>query len=265
MDRYVGKVCPYCKTVLKEDDDIVVCSQCDMPHHKDCWIENQGCTTFGCLGTIQSPGGSGVAAAAANANPYTAQSPYANPVPVTAPYSAGQQVIQPQFAPKTQAISPGWTYVTPSAYAPLDASGMAKDEEDSYIQTKLEYYKAKFAQMRRTGSKGSWNWSAFLAGPLWFIYRRMYGWGFALLGLEFVLSRMQNAYLILFQLGVTIVVGAMGNSLYMAQIDRCVNEGKYLHASQKSLHVDKNGGVNSTAVILAILGYWALLTLFSGI
>ena len=54
MNEYVGKICPYCKTELKENDDIVVCSICDMPHHKDCWIENQGCTTFGCLGTIKA-------------------------------------------------------------------------------------------------------------------------------------------------------------------------------------------------------------------
>ena len=54
MNDYTGKVCPFCKTEFKPNDDIVVCSECDMPHHKDCWIENQGCTTFGCLGTIKS-------------------------------------------------------------------------------------------------------------------------------------------------------------------------------------------------------------------
>ena len=26
-----------------------------MPHHKECWVENQGCTTFGCTGSITSP------------------------------------------------------------------------------------------------------------------------------------------------------------------------------------------------------------------
>ncbi len=36
-------------------NDIVVCSRCDMPHHKECWIDNRGCTTFGCDGTISSP------------------------------------------------------------------------------------------------------------------------------------------------------------------------------------------------------------------
>lgn len=55
MNRYIGKKCPYCKTELKQTDDIVLCSACRMPHHKDCWIANNGCTTFGCLGTIDRP------------------------------------------------------------------------------------------------------------------------------------------------------------------------------------------------------------------
>ena len=54
MNDYTGKICPYCKTGFKAGDDIVLCSACDMPHHKDCWIENQGCTTFGCTGTIKA-------------------------------------------------------------------------------------------------------------------------------------------------------------------------------------------------------------------
>ena len=53
MNDYVGKICPYCKCKFEENDEVVVCSDCEMPHHKDCWIENQGCTTFGCSGTIQ--------------------------------------------------------------------------------------------------------------------------------------------------------------------------------------------------------------------
>ena len=52
--EFVGKICPFCKGEIKEDDIIVKCSKCDMPHHRDCWVENQGCTTFGCDGTIQS-------------------------------------------------------------------------------------------------------------------------------------------------------------------------------------------------------------------
>ena len=56
MTEYVGKICPYCKCTIREDDDVVICSECEMPHHRDCWVENQGCTTFGCTGTIQGVG-----------------------------------------------------------------------------------------------------------------------------------------------------------------------------------------------------------------
>ena len=55
MNNYIEKICPYCKAKFTEDDNIVVCSDCDMPHHIDCWRENQGCTTFGCSGTISAP------------------------------------------------------------------------------------------------------------------------------------------------------------------------------------------------------------------
>jgi RNA polymerase subunit RPABC4/transcription elongation factor Spt4 len=47
---FTGKICPYCMTKIKEEDDLVVCSICEMPHHRECWIENGGCTTFGCMG-----------------------------------------------------------------------------------------------------------------------------------------------------------------------------------------------------------------------
>jgi predicted amidophosphoribosyltransferase len=46
-------ICPYCKTELTEADNPVYCSVCEMPHHRDCWAENGGCTTFGCTGTIR--------------------------------------------------------------------------------------------------------------------------------------------------------------------------------------------------------------------
>ena len=51
---YIGKICPYCRTAFANGDDVVICSECNMPHHKECWIENQACTTFGCRGTIDA-------------------------------------------------------------------------------------------------------------------------------------------------------------------------------------------------------------------
>lgn len=48
MENYIGKVCPFCKTEIKEGDSVKVCPACNIPHHEGCWEENKGCTTFGC-------------------------------------------------------------------------------------------------------------------------------------------------------------------------------------------------------------------------
>lgn len=49
-DEYVGKVCPYCRFPIKPGETIVVCPECQVPHHEDCWRENGSCTTYGCTG-----------------------------------------------------------------------------------------------------------------------------------------------------------------------------------------------------------------------
>ena len=48
MENYIGKTCPFCKTEIKEGEEIKVCPACGIPHHAGCWDENKGCTTFGC-------------------------------------------------------------------------------------------------------------------------------------------------------------------------------------------------------------------------
>lgn len=48
MSEYVGKICPFCKTEIREEEVVKVCPECDIPHHEGCWKENGGCTTFGC-------------------------------------------------------------------------------------------------------------------------------------------------------------------------------------------------------------------------
>jgi hypothetical protein len=40
--------CPYCQTNIKESADKIICPSCHTPHHKECWEENRGCTTYGC-------------------------------------------------------------------------------------------------------------------------------------------------------------------------------------------------------------------------
>ncbi len=47
-DNYKNKICPYCQSRLKKGADITVCFACGVPHHRECWDENSGCTSYGC-------------------------------------------------------------------------------------------------------------------------------------------------------------------------------------------------------------------------
>jgi len=35
---------------MLESQSVIWCSECDMPHHRECWNANGGCTTYGCGG-----------------------------------------------------------------------------------------------------------------------------------------------------------------------------------------------------------------------
>ena len=48
MENYIGKICPFCKTEITQNDTVKVCLACGIPHHEGCWEENRGCTTPGC-------------------------------------------------------------------------------------------------------------------------------------------------------------------------------------------------------------------------
>ncbi len=54
MSDAAQKTCPYCQTPIQPGEQVVFCSACAIPHHRECWEESQGCTTFGCRGAASS-------------------------------------------------------------------------------------------------------------------------------------------------------------------------------------------------------------------
>jgi hypothetical protein len=40
--------CPFCLCDMDPGQHVVVCPECGLAHHADCWEENEGCCTFGC-------------------------------------------------------------------------------------------------------------------------------------------------------------------------------------------------------------------------
>ena len=292
MNDYTGKICPYCKTEFKPGDDIIVCSECDMPHHKDCWVENQGCTTFGCLGTIKAADNTASSVTATQMN-------YEDSRNTSAPVNSGvvfctqcgtqnantssfcshcgnRLAAVPERAPQPPVYSQAnpnnsnpYSYVNQqsnpyqtqnqyqnsgyNAYQSYQTAGVDADVQQ-LVGTKTEYYIPKFQMMKSQGKSSSWNWAAFWVTPYWMMYRKMYGYAAAVLAADIIISLIGSTFLSLLTFGGYITFGILGNSIYMKYLEGKANQAKAMNEPYKSQFIASNGGVNTTATVLAIIG-----------
>ena len=278
MNQFVGKVCPYCKGEFTENDDVVVCSECEMPHHKDCWIENQGCTTFGCNGTIENP----------ELMSRKTDSPDIDAEFNIELFPSDSDFIQAYCPACGSAHDPtdmfckhcGHTFslqnlntvrqvpnvVGDQQYvggAPQQPSyGLASDGEERYIVQNIGYYQRKFHKMRSGNKSTSWNWAAFFLAPYWCIYRKMYGIGAGVLGGAFVLSLLGVIGSVLLLAGY-VVFGIFANGLYMQYVQKQNTVGSSLQEPMLTQHIQKNGGTNTLSAVLTAIGYAALVRIIT--
>lgn len=289
MNDYTGKICPYCKTAFQPDDEIVVCSECDMPHHKDCWVENQGCTTFGCIGTIKSadngsssvtareieledtrqPGGAVVyctkcGAPNANTSSFCSKCGSRLTTAAAAQGPAFRQANPASTNPYAYAVWQGAAYCQSGSAASFGYSSAGADADiQKLVGTKSEYYLPKFQEMKAQNKKTSWNWPAFLVSPYWMIYRKMYAYGAVVLGVSFVLSLLGATVGFLLALCGYIALGLFGNYIYLNFLEKKALQAKAMNEPFKAQFLAQNGGVNSTAAVLAAVGYAILMIVLS--
>lgn len=294
MNEYLGKICPFCKSEFKADDEIVVCSACDMPHHKDCWIENQGCTTFGCLGSIKSADGATTTVTATEIS--FDEPPQANntstiyctqcgsPNNATASFCSkcGTRLvsnIREQQTHNYGNASTQYNYqqgysqnsyqqntMNSQTYGQYSGNGYSNpvtidSDVVQLIGTKSEYYVPKFQEMKQQNKKTSWNWPAFLVSPYWFIYRKMYGYGYGILAAAFILSFIP--VLSFFALGGYIALGIFANYIYMSELEKKAIQVKAMNEPIRSQYIYKNSGTNTTATVITIIVYAILLGIIS--
>ncbi len=139
----------------------------------------------------------------------------------------------------------------------------ASSDVDAYIQVKVDYYKRKFEKFWLSDSKTSWNWAAFFFAPYWFIYRKMYKWGFGILAAQLILTIIDGWVTSLLLFGMAITFGILGNYIYKERIDKLVIEGNNIGEPGKAQHIQKNGGINKKAMVLTLVGYIILYSILS--
>jgi hypothetical protein len=44
-------LCPFCGSPLNVDEQYI-CPECEIGHHLECWEQNGGCTTVGCVRAV---------------------------------------------------------------------------------------------------------------------------------------------------------------------------------------------------------------------
>lgn len=204
MIDYRNCHCSSCHKPLHEGDDIVVCPECGAPYHRACYEKEGKCIFSDKHGTgfsfdpppPKAPDGVRCPACSAlnqkdnifcercghplrggqNDSPYEQTPPIRPFGPVEMPFGAPTAPAEP----------------TEKEYDGIDAATWS-----AFIGSSSQYYLSQFSRMDRLNRKTSICWSALIYAPMYFFYRKMWGWGAFSLLLSILFSI--PSYLGLFQ------------------------------------------------------------------
>lgn len=195
MIDYKGNPCPVCGKPFAEGDDIVVCPDCGTPHHRQCWAKAGVCANaakhapdFEWRPKDADPAPEErVCPNCGTHNPPQAQ--FCNhcgvplPTPGTGPayapnrqgYTYGQDGQSGQGPIYGQPEAPGYR----REIGPDDlVDGIKARDWASYVGRSSLYYLICFVRLSETCRKTCVSFSAFLLGPIYFFYRKMWKQGF---------------------------------------------------------------------------------------
>ena len=220
MTRYTGNHCPVCEQAFTDTDDIVVCPDCGTPYHRDCWKKVGACMhrSEHAAGFEWQPeiGPEAVKAAheATCPNCGTRNTPGAArcshcgcPLPRSEADSADAAKPEEQVpiyardpsAVNNRSAAPGPHIETYSAdreggiyrreIGPEDTiDGIKAKDWAAYVGRSPMYYLMQFFRMSITNRKTTVCLSAFLFGPAYLFYRKMWKEGLLTAILTIVLS-----------------------------------------------------------------------------
>ena len=220
MTRYTGNHCPVCEQAFTDTDDIVVCPDCGTPSHRDCWKKVGACmhrsehaAGFEWQPEI-GPNADKAAHEATCPNCGTRNTPGAArcshcgcPLPRSEADSADAAKPEEQVpiyardpsAVNNRSAAPGPHIETYSAdreggiyrreIGPEDTiDGIKAKDWAAYVGRSPMYYLMQFFRMSITNRKAAVCLSAFLFGPAYLFYRKMWKEGLLTAILTIVLS-----------------------------------------------------------------------------
>lgn len=155
------------------------------------------------------------------------------------------------------------SYNENSSYDYYSSEITDKDLELFVGYKKSAYYLTKWYNMKMASSSVSWNWPAFFFSSIWMLYRKMYAYGFGLLGINILLNILLKDSSIgsIISFAISIATGILGNKLYKEYATKKIREIKNISSDTEmsSRRIAYAGGVNIVIPIIVGVIYGLLL------
>lgn len=202
--------CPVCDKVFTEGDDIVICPKCGTPHHRACYNSIGHCfnedkhkTGFE-YGVSTVTEQEEVPKEAENKEHYYQPSEPVNHKTVCskcgkeinndAPFCCycGERQSNPQYREYSPVSNFGISNAEQQRYEGEDLTIDGKNAADvaSVVRTNTARFIPKFIKNKKI----SWNWSAFIFGPYYLFYRKMYKQGTLFLLINVIIQFFLNGF-----------------------------------------------------------------------
>ncbi len=208
MADYTNLVCPVCKETFSVEDDIVVCPICGTPHHRACWANEGKCANTAWHKENKTYN---IEEERSKINEEQSSSEAENEEKkiVVCPRCAAHNDSQALFCNRCGApISQGFGrrgdephYSQGNFYGSMPFGNPFAAQNENELIDGVEAWKLTsvvkenkmrfiffFKTLNSRKSKTSFNFAAFLFGPFYFLYRKMYGLGAAVMALMLAIN-----------------------------------------------------------------------------
>ena len=199
MFFFEGSKCPVCSESFAASDDVVACPVCGTPHHRACYKENGGCACE----QLHAEGyvWQSEAAEAPDASAGGRTCPVCgsrNPECRLYCESCGSSLLDGRSAADGSGTAPQ----SESGFVSIGGQTVISDGEliedvpvgdmKRFVGSSAFYYVPQFVLFARGLRRITFNFFAFLAHGLWFISRKMYALGGALLAAQLAVFAFQT-------------------------------------------------------------------------
>lgn len=263
-------ICSHCMRPLTIDDEIIFCPSCNAPHHKECRDKIHKCAACGHSAELspdvsEPPANKAAEEAYPPAYEDSIQSKHASSltdIPVNCRACGNIIGSGDAFCRHCGYSVSHETVNQPSSAHKPDGEYYAKaDWEKTLIGRRADYYQRQFKKMRNSGRNNSWNWAALLAGPFWFIYRRMTEYAVGLTALAVFLAVNFDGMLRDISAASLIILTAVyANCLYMKKIDGKLDAAMSYSIHNREKYIRQCGGIKTgraTAAAFLFIGLTA--------